>query len=108
MQSVASLEIDAARLLLEQLRTEGIVADLRTTTDESGLEISQVMVEDEQYERACDVAEAWQAALTEQTEKSSGRRCPKCGSWHLQYVPRDDSVVDVWQCRDCGSEIAFK
>jgi|ERR1043166_7215353 DNA-directed RNA polymerase subunit RPC12/RpoP len=107
MQSVASLEIDAARVLLERLRLEGIVADLRTTIEESGLEISQVMVEDEQYERACDLAEAWQTELTEQAEKRSGRRCPKCGSWHLRYAPRD-SVGDIWECRDCGCEIAFK
>src|SRR6516165_9725590 len=107
MQSVASLEIDSARVLLERLRLEGIVADLRTTTEESGLEISQVMVEDEQYERACDLAEAWQTEETEQAEKASGRRCPKCGSWHLQYAPRDP-VGDMWRCNDCGCEIAFK
>lgn len=107
MQSVASLEIDAARVLLERLKLEGIVAELRTTTEESGLEVSQIMVEDEQYERACDLAEAWQAELTEQAQKKSGRRCPKCGSWHLQYAPRDP-VGEIWKCGDCGCEIAFK
>ena len=107
MQIVASLEIDAARILLEQLRLDGIMAELRTRTEESGLETSEIMVEDDQYERACDVAEEWQAALTERNQKRSGRRCPKCGSWHLRYVP-DEKVGDVWKCKDCGSDIVFK
>src|SRR5215471_8106910 len=107
MQSVASLEIDAAQALLERLRREGISADLRTRTEESGLEISEVMVEDDRYEQACNLAEAWQTELTEQAEKRSGRRCPKCGSWHLRYMPRDP-VGDIWKCSDCGCEIAFK
>ena len=107
MRSVASLQIDAAHVLLERLRREGIVADLRTTTEESGLEISEIIVEDDQYERACDLAEAWQAELTEQAEKRSGRRCPKCGSSHLRYVPHD-TIGDMWKCSGCGCEIAFK
>lgn len=107
MRTVASLEIDGARELLERLKLEGIVADLRTTTEENGLEISEVVVEDDQYERACDLAEAWLAELTEQDEKRSGRRCPKCGSWHLQYVPQE-KIGDIWKCRDCGCEFVFK
>ncbi len=107
MQSVASLEIDAARGLLERLRCERISADLRTKTEESGLEIGEVIVEDDLYEQACDVAEAWQTELTEQVEKKSGRRCPKCGSWHLKYVPQE-TIGDIWKCGDCGCEIVFK
>ena len=107
MQSVASIEIDAARALFERLKLEGMVADLSTTTDDTGLETGHIMVEDEQFERACDLAEAWQAEQTEQAEKRSGRRCPKCGSWHLQYAPRDP-VGEIWKCSDCGCEIAFK
>jgi DNA-directed RNA polymerase subunit RPC12/RpoP len=107
MRSVASLEVDIARILVERLGNEGIVAKLRTTTEESGLEMSQVMVEDDQYERVCDLVEAWQVEETERAQKKSGRRCPKCGSWHLRYAPREP-VGQVWQCRDCGSEIVFK
>lgn len=107
MRSVASLEIDAARALVDRLRQEGISADFRTRTEESGLEVSEIMVEDNQYERACNVAEAWQTQQTEQAEKSSGRCCPKCGSWHLRYVPQE-AVGHIWQCSDCGCEIVFK
>jgi DNA-directed RNA polymerase subunit RPC12/RpoP len=107
MQSIASLEVDTARVLLERLRLEGIVGELRTSTAESGLEISEIVVEDDQYERACDLAEAWQTELTERAEKSSGRRCPKCGSWHLRYVP-DNKIGDVWKCNHCGCDIVFK
>src|SRR5690349_16518271 len=107
MQTVASLEVETARVLLERLKLAGIVGELRTTTDESGLEISEIMVEDDQYEHACDLAEAWQAELMERAEKTSGRRCPKCGSCHLRYVP-DDKIGDVWKCNDCGCDIVFK
>src|SRR5215467_6024572 len=107
MKNVASFEIDRCRILFERFRLEGIPVDLRTKTDESGLEIGEITVEDGQYERACDVAEAWLAELTEESEKKSGRRCPKCGSWHLQYVPHD-AVGYFWKCSDCGCEIVFK
>ena len=107
MQSVASLVINLARALVERLSLEGIPADLRTTTDENGVEIGEITVEDDQYERACDVAEAWEAEGTEKAQKGSGRRCPKCGSWRLQYVPHDE-VGNTWQCSDCGCEIVFK
>src|SRR5262245_59279262 len=76
VQSVASLEIDEARDLLKRLRKEGIAADLRLTTHESGLEIGDVVVEDSMYERACEVAEDWEADLAEANRNP--RRCPKC------------------------------
>lgn len=76
-------------------------------TEESGLESSEIMVEDDQYERACAVAEAWEADLAEEAEKKSGRRCPKCGSWHLRCVPHE-AVGYVWKCGDCGCEVVFK
>jgi DNA-directed RNA polymerase subunit RPC12/RpoP len=107
MQSVASLEIDTARVLAERLRREGIAADPRATTEESGLDIVEIMVEDGQYERACDLAETWQEELREETERKSGRRCPKCESWHLDYQPREP-VGPIWKCRDCGYEVVFK
>jgi hypothetical protein len=54
MHSVASLAVDAARALLDRLRREGVSADLRTRTEANGLEVSEVMVEDALYGRACD------------------------------------------------------
>ena len=107
MQKVASLEINTAGVLLERLKREGIPADLRATTEESGLEIGEIMVEDDQYYRACDVAETWQAQLKEEAEKKSRKRCPKCQSWHLDYAPREP-IGSIWKCRDCGCEVVFK
>jgi len=107
MQSVASLEIDAARVLFERLKRKGISADLRTTTAESGLDIGDIMVEDEQYDRACEVAETWHAELREEAEKKSRRCCPKCESCHFDYAPREP-VGPIWKCRDCGCEVVFK
>jgi hypothetical protein len=107
MKSVASLPIDDARVFLERLQREGISADLRPTTEESGLDIGQIMVGDDQYDRACEVADTWLAELREETEKKSRKRCPKCESWHLDYVPREP-VGAIWKCRDCGCEVVFK
>ena len=104
MRSVASLEVDEARELLERLKKETIPAELKTTTQESGLEISDVLVEDDYYNRACDVADAWEA---EKAEQRSARRCPKCGSRHLEYIP-DDRLEYIYRCKDCGSDIVFK
>src|SRR5690349_9921471 len=100
MQSVASLPVDEARTLLEKLRREGIAADLRITTEESGLETGNIMVEDDHYERACDVADAWQKNLIEESKKKSKRRCPKCRSPHLQRIPHD-KLGYVWRCSNC-------
>lgn len=41
----------------------GRLPSLRTTILESGLEIGEIIVQDDQYERACDVAEAWQSEM---------------------------------------------
>jgi DNA-directed RNA polymerase subunit M/transcription elongation factor TFIIS len=107
MRSIASLEADVAGSLLELLKTEAIPVEVRTTTQEGGLDISEIMVEDSVYERACDVAERWEAERVDEAEKRSGRHCPKCGSQHLTYVPLENRVAS-YRCKECGHAFLYR
>jgi hypothetical protein len=106
MKSVASLEVDIAVDLLDRLKKKSIPFEVRTTTQENGLEYGDIMVADDHYDRACDVAEAWEAGRLAEAERRSNRHCPSCGSSHLGYVGADSFGVNVWKCRDCGNGFA--
>ena len=106
MKTIASLEIDIAVGLLERLKKESIPVESRTVTQESGLEYSDILVADDYYERACDVAETWEAERLAEAEKRSNRHCPICGSSHLEYVGADSFGVSVWKCKNCGNGFA--
>ena len=73
MKSIASLEAKVAGELSERLKTEAIPVEVRTVTQDSGLEFSEILVEDGYYERACDVAEAWEAERAAEAESRSKR-----------------------------------
>ena len=103
MKSIASLEAKVAGELSERLKTEAIPVEVRTVTQDSGLEFSEILVEDGYYERACDVAEAWEAERAAEAESRSKRRCPKCGSRHLEFVWLDNLTPSA-KCKDCGHE----
>jgi DNA-directed RNA polymerase subunit M/transcription elongation factor TFIIS len=107
MRSIASLEADVVGSLLELLKKEAIPVEVRTTTQESGLDLREIMVEDSYYERACDVAERWEAKRIDEAERRSGRHCPKCGSQHLTYVPLENRVPS-YQCKDCGHAFLYR
>jgi hypothetical protein len=49
MQSVARLEISKARELLERLKQDSIPGELRSVADDSGLEFSDILVEERFY-----------------------------------------------------------
>jgi Zn finger protein HypA/HybF involved in hydrogenase expression len=106
MKSIASLEVDFAVGLLEQLKKETIPFEIRPVTQESGLEFSDIMVADDHYERACDVAEAWEAERLAEAERRSNRHCPTCGSSHLEYAGADSFGISILKCKDCGNAFA--
>lgn len=89
--------------LLERLKQQTIPFEVRTTTQESGLDVSEIMVEDGDCDRACDVAEKWEAQRVDAAERQSGIHCPKCGSQHVAYVPLENGVPS-YKCKDCGEE----
>jgi len=106
MKSIASLEVDVAVELTERLKREDIPFEVQTATQESGLVFSDIMVEDGYFDRACDVAEAWEADRLAEAERSSNRRCPTCGSSHSEYVGADSFGGSMWRCKDCGNGFA--
>ena len=103
MKSIALLESKVEGELSERLKTETIPVKVRTVRQDSGLDFSEILVEDSDYERACNVAEAWQAERDAEAEKRSKRHCPKCGSGHLDYVWLDNLTPSA-KCKDCGHE----
>jgi hypothetical protein len=71
MKTIASLEGDVAVELTKRLKQEAIPFEIRTATQDNGLDYSDIMVGDGDYGRACDVAEAWDAdRLAEQKKES--------------------------------------
>ncbi|HEY3855936.1 MAG TPA: hypothetical protein VGO67_16220 [Verrucomicrobiae bacterium] len=107
MKSIASLEIDVAAKLTQRLTKEAIPYEVYTVTQEGGLDYADVMVEDEYYERACDVAESWEADRVAQIQKESGRRCPSCGSANFEHVDESSLGGNIWKCKKCGKLFAI-
>jgi len=83
MKAIASLEIGQAREVLELLKEEAIPAEVRTVTQESGLEISEIMVEDIFFDRGCDLVETWDAERRAALKRRSGVYCRQCGSRNM-------------------------
>jgi DNA-directed RNA polymerase subunit RPC12/RpoP len=106
MQGVASLELGEARQLLEYLQKHGIPAELQPTKEESGLDIMEVLVPDDDYDRACVAAGEWDEQRVDDIQRKSPHRCPKCGSHRLEVLPNEKEVI-AYRCRDCGAEILF-
>ena len=106
MKSIASLEIDMAAGLLERLKRESIPAESRIVIQEGSLEYGDILVADDHYDRACDVAEAWESERIAEAERRSNRHCPTCGSIHLEYTGADSFGINVWKCKDCGNIFA--
>ena len=71
MKTIASLEVDVAVELTERLKKEAIPFEIRTATQDNGLDYSDIMVADGYYDRACDVAEAWDADRLAEQKKDS-------------------------------------
>ena len=75
MKTIASLGVKFVVELTERLKKEAIPFEVRTFTQDNGLDYSDVLVEDGYYDRACDVAEAWEADReTEQKKESDARK----------------------------------
>ncbi len=106
MRTVANLATEEAQALLARLTKEGVSARLLAGADETGTVSSEIVVEDADFDRACDVAETWDAERIAEAEKRTRRRCPKCRSPHLEYVPHD-KLDYVIRCADCGCEFVI-
>jgi hypothetical protein len=101
---IASMEMGQLLLdIMQRLKQQGIPAEIRTTLQESGLDISEIVVEDSYYDRGCDVVEAWDAERLAAVKKQDKIRCDQCGSKNYALIPHD-KLKFVYQCKDCGNE----
>jgi len=103
MKTIASLEVGQMGEILDRLKKQEIPAEIRTITQESGLEMSEIMVEDSYFDRGCDVVEAWYAEELAEQKKMSGVYCRKCGSRNYDRT-WDETIGDIYKCKDCGEE----
>jgi len=102
MKSVAQLNPELAASLRESLKQEQVSSETTAAIDEGGLDVVDVLVADEDFDRACDVAEKWDAARQAEREKQSTRKCDQCGSKQLETVPHE-TLEMVLRCKACGT-----
>ena len=103
MKTIASLEVGPTREILARLKKQAIPAEMRTITQESGLEMSEIMVDDSCFDRGCDVVEAWYAEQLAEQKKMSGVYCRKCGSRNYDRT-WDETIGYLYKCKDCGED----
>jgi len=105
LKCVAALSVDAAIELSDWLKKNGIPAEIKRFLHEGGLEYGDVLAEECNFDRACDLAEAWEMERRSEAESKSNRFCSRCGSRHLEYVA-NESFGTIWKCKDCGNDFA--
>lgn len=103
LKTIASLEVGQTAEIMARLKQQNIPAKIRTITQESGLEVSEIEVESGYYERGCDVVETWYAEQLEDQKKRSGIYCRKCGSrnYTSTWV---EKIGNIYNCKDCGED----
>lgn len=108
MKTVAGLPPQEAAEVAKLLEEHHILYESRIVEEGSGLETTEVLVGDSDYDRACELIENWQAAIATKRHQRLTRHCPKCGSqeWEpvedAQYAKAD---LTVFRCKACGCMI---
>jgi hypothetical protein len=100
---IASLAMGQLLDIMERLKKQAIPAEIRTVTQASGVEISEILVEEGDFDRGCDVVEAWDAEQQAAAKSRSKVRCDQCGSQNYERIPHD-KLGHVYRCKDCGNE----
>src|SRR5262245_37440735 len=99
MKIVASLSPETIATLTELLKKEKIPCESRVANDEVGLETTELLVPEADYDRACDIVENWQDA---DYKSKMQRKCPKCGG--VDWEPVHDAHYEqadlaVYRCK---------
>lgn len=102
-KTIASLAAGQTGPIEERLKQAGVPFEVKTTTEESGLETSEILVDPAAYDRGCQVAEAWADDMQENYRQRHGRRCPNCNSRNVKHLPHE-TLGYIYQCEDCGHE----
>jgi hypothetical protein len=104
---IFSTEASQTGEILDRLKKAGVPVSVRTTTEESGLDISEIAVDDVYYDRGCDVVEAWSDEKAAESEKKGCCTwCRKCGSRNVETIPHD-TLGYCYKCKDCGNEFPY-
>ena len=104
MKVIASLEASVAVGLIERFKTEAIPTEVRTVTQDSGLDFTEIQVQDDDYDRACKVAQKWDEERVAERENRSPWRCRKCGSKHISISRLGGDLGISFKCKNCGHE----
>jgi hypothetical protein len=97
---------DDRALGLKVLEREAVPFEVRQIDDE-GLEISEVYVADDQFDRACDVIEGLEAWIAKEQQQARKMTCPSCGAELRRCDDVDFSgsvtgITSVLKCQGCG------
>ena len=97
---------DDQALGLKALESAAVPFEVRQVEDE-GMDIIEVYVPEDQFDRACDVIEGLEAEMTLMRQKAGKMVCPSCGEElkHCDDVDFSGSVTgitSVLKCQGCG------
>jgi hypothetical protein len=104
MKTIATLDKEAAAQLSAYLAGLQISCTARPSTEEGGIEGTELSVDDDRFDSACDAAEVWYEAKADEVARKQKRVCRKCASPHLAYE-EDETLGGVYRCSDCGAVI---
>ncbi|MDB6057794.1 MAG: hypothetical protein JWO95_1638 [Verrucomicrobiales bacterium] len=102
MKTIAQLDPDSAADLVQWLKKDEVPCETKVIPGEGGLEDCEILVSETDFDRACDVAEKWDAARLAEKVKKSTRKCDNCGSKNLEPVPHE-TLETVLRCKDCDT-----
>jgi len=108
MRIVASLSPENIATLMDLLKKENISCESRIPSDEIGLETTELLVPEADYDRACDIVENWQDA---DYKSKLQRKCPKCAGIDWEPVPDahyEQADLTVYRCKSCGSLVPMQ
>jgi hypothetical protein len=89
MKTVAILEVEEAREVLERLKKESIPTEIEKRKEKSGLEISEIKVPNDYYGRGCDLVEAWNAEQVAAAEKRIRLNIPRLNKAERQKAKQN-------------------
>jgi hypothetical protein len=105
MKTAATLPPQDIVALVQLLGKEQVICQTRLACPESGLDTTDLLVGDADYERACDIIESWMEARGAEERRASTRHCPKCHSqsWEqVQDAHYEQAGLPVLRCKECG------
>ncbi len=106
MKTVASLPPQEIAELVKVMKREHIPCETRIVEEASGLGTTELLVNEDDYEKACELVESWQDAIAAERQRKHTRHCPKCGSQSWEPVMDDahfqKAELMVRRCKVCG------